>query len=106
MEATDAFFGKEVKVYLELPDGTMWSGNTICAELTVETFPYSYIKQMDWTLSLRGSGELTFTEGCRERIKEETKQSEWHCSFCGAVMPKAERKCEGCGAWRSFVYDL
>lgn len=99
--------GQEVTVYCEMADGTMWSGKAVCAELTVETFPSSYITTpMSWTLSLVGSGELTFTADCRERIKEETRQPEWYCSFCGAVMPKTERKCEGCGAWHSFVYDL
>jgi len=113
----ESVLGQKVIVYLELANGAVLSGQAVVAELTVNTSPLEYRSfgsqwsqhvggWQDWKLTLTGDGEPTFTFEQRERIKQEVEKVEWYCLFCGAVMPKAERKCEGCGAWRSFVYDL
>ena len=103
------FANEPLRIYLERADGMLYTGDVMVANLTIthgyDEWPAISVPS-EWEITLVGTGELVLSETNLTQLRSEIEQPEWRCSFCGAVMPKAERKCEGCGAWRSFVYDL
>ena len=114
--------GDETIVTLEMADGTVYRGKAHCVSLSmrqeVEELAYSWDRALnreptyrpglpEWDIQLQGFGALNYTQGeVRQYVKRQRTSREWSCEYCGAVMPKAERKCGGCGAWRSFLYDV
>ena len=110
--------GDETIVTLEMADGTVYRGKARVATLSVHqsmldcTFIGDAYRDyvpgiLEWDVQLTGLGMPTMTMGeARQYVKRQRTAREWACEYCGAVMPKAERKCGGCGAWRSFLYDV
>lgn len=108
--------GQQARVTLELPDGTIFSGQAYCAEIRQDVglnhiftpdgnehrFPHS----IGWSMELRGIGNMFFELQSDFKDKIDAKRSaiEWICDWCGSVNPKERRKCESCGGNRAFVY--
>ncbi|GAG45814.1 unnamed protein product, partial [marine sediment metagenome] len=103
---------------LELPDGTLFTGQAMCAEVRQEIgrmgVDYAIggigkhlLDPVGWTMELRGIGDLFFESPTEYRHKVEKTQSaiEWACDWCGSINPRERRKCESCGGTRSFVYS-
>lgn len=112
--------GQPLRVTLELSDGTLFTGQAVCAEVRqvmgeIGVDPYYAFGsigrflpvQTEWTMELRGIGDLSFESPTEYRRKvEKTKSAiEWVCDWCGSINPRECRKCESCGGARSFVYE-
>lgn len=109
----------DIRVTLEMPDGTIYSAPATCVSISVDNqirspeffgeeslFPYPALGEpLGWSMELRGHS-LVFEqrEEFIEEVRREATALEWKCDWCSAVNPKAARKCEACGGWRSFLY--
>lgn len=108
--------GQELLVTMELPDGTIFSGKAMCAEIRqamgADRLYYSgedaqfVAGQREWTMELRGIGSMMFEDSGDFRHKVERKKSaiEWACDWCASINPRRATKCSSCGGARSFVY--
>lgn len=110
--------GQPVRVTLELPDGTLWAGQAMCAEVQQQMDIdrlYGFgggnnrflPGRLEWTIELRGIGDLSFKSPTeyRHKVKKTKSAIEWVCDWCGSITPREHRKCESCGGARSFVYE-
>ena len=107
----------EVQVYIETPDGYVFSGNAHVASITVSQnmldvtelgagMMRSYIAGLTtFDIELSGTGEPLWVR-TRDGIAKDIRSAiEWECLWCGAIMTRKHRQCSQCGGWRSFVYD-
>ena len=107
--------GQEIKVTLEMKDGTVFSGTALMASINMERDVLAYADDEPalsyghsrWDMELRGIGKPLMTfENYAQEIKGKQAAPEWACDWCEGVNLKKARRCENCGAHRSFVFDL
>lgn len=108
--------GQEIHVTLEMPNGDVFSGQTMVAMLSrtrtvsppaINFFSGELIAEpMTWEMELCGMGELTFIprQDYARRVQTERRAGEWKCGYCGAINDYLDKQCAGCNAWRPFAY--
>lgn len=98
-----SILGEEVRITLELKNGTTFTGYAIVNEMTIEggIMP-------SWSFAALGIGPPIFEAERQERIQQIRKKRtarEWKCDRCGAVWPSQINHCTACGFYRSFIYE-
>jgi len=117
--------GKKYRVYMEDDNGMVMELDAFAIEMTVsvDTVPLMVMggsmfaepiptrKNID--LRLRALGDVIWTDS-KEFLNNKRTSIEWECEFCGLPNIKANTFCGenhhnktiGCGAKRSFLYNL
>ena len=110
------FGGGEMIATLEWPDGRAFRGKVVATQVSIDQ-PMARVgvvggsdihipQEQSWRMELQGIGDLDMTYEQKEQIRVMRTATEWKCDYCGAVMRREHRKCQGCGAFRSFLYEV
>lgn len=116
--------GQTVKVYIETMDGVLYdlTGDVIHMDMSAQVPSFGFLdseikeyltgrESIEVNLTLRGRGKWTTSTDVQKAIKIQKSKHEWICDYCRHVNTMEQRVCgdgesHGCGASRSFVYDL
>lgn len=109
-----SILGQEVCVILEMPDGTIFTGQALAAEYTidisVDRYPGGFIRGLPtWTLNLIGDGRPLWhgnQDDYIAAVSSNVFQDEWKCPWCDEANWREHRTCIHCGARRSVLYDI
>jgi hypothetical protein len=123
----DLSAGNQVKVQIELPNGTVYdlTGLVVSLDLSVDAsmqkfssygdpvFFRSANQETSLNIEIRGNGPITRSSHERKirEIRQMVHAREWQCPYCGTINPIEARNCGsldehaiGCGAVRPFIY--
>ena len=113
-----AILGKEARLTVEMPDGTIFMGNAMLIDITfnnnMQPFvaPDSFVGehflvgQRTWEITARGISAMETERGAYvEQVRQVRQAAEWKCDRCGAVWPRSVNRCSACGFYRSVVYE-
>jgi hypothetical protein len=107
---------KPIRATLETADGGVITGMVYAAKVNVrqdihdimafgDVYPRQALGFMSWDIELKGTGPIEMSAlRVAEDVRKKVSAIEWKCDYCGAIHPRREVKCCGCGASRSFVY--
>ena len=113
--------GQEIKVYLETPDGQVFTGKALAAEIShnygeVDASAYGDYSgrtftiptRPEWNIDLRGRGDLTLTQGgdVAFEIAKRILPREWQCEYCGRANSIKAQQCGSCGWYRGLITDV
>lgn len=113
----DVFDAGPLVVNMQANDGMIYRGNFTAMSLDV-SYPYGHASRIgedfsrygsgpaEFTLTLRGNGELSAYEQMVARYTNLFTSIEWRCEWCGSVQSSHRMSCAQCGATRSFLYEL
>lgn len=97
--------GEKLKVIVETPDGQVIDLTGLVVSMSVST-GFSDMASVEMSMVvpsvdfvIRSHDDWSFLLG------EMRSAPEWKCDYCGGVNLKKHRKCESCGAHRTFLYD-
>jgi len=113
------FTSGKVFVTLEYPDGSIFSGQAAVSEVTVSqpltesialSAGDSWVTREiagppEWSVELIGLGALQTRATFAREVHKEKTASEWRCVYCGAINLREHRQCQGCAAYRPFIYE-
>ena len=109
------YFGGDVFVTLETPDGTVRKFKALTVSVNTD---YDMIDVSDHVQNRFIQGkpktrfEFTMTDELitsqseiRKTVDKYKSSREWMCGYCGTPNEKKIKSCHKCGAPRSFVYE-
>lgn len=110
------YFGGDVFVTLELPNGEVHKFKAITANVHMDrpvidcatySNPFeSFLGVPRIKFEFEANGEVITTQKeIKNRVEQYKKQEEWMCEYCGTPNEKKNKSCEKCGAPRSFIYE-
>ena len=110
------YFGGDVFVTLELPNGTVHKFKAITASMTVTNNIIDCASYDNPYAKLIGNSRMKFDfeaiseiittqEEIKQRVINFKKSKEWQCEYCTTPNNKQNKTCNKCGAPRSFIYE-
>ena len=110
------YFGGDVFVTLELPNGQVHKFKAITASMTVTNDVISCASYDNPYLKLSGQQRMSFNfeaiseiitsqAEIKQRVLEYKNSKEWRCEYCTTPNNKENKTCNKCGAPRSFIYE-
>lgn len=111
--------GNKYKVIFEDEEGRVMEAPVIAMELSISReAPFFFndpvaegmpaLSTLMYEINLRTTGNPLWIkkEDYKKRVVKRQKSCEWRCDFCGRPNQKADETCKGCGAVRSFLYEV
>ena len=110
------YFGGDVFVTLELPNGQVHKFKALTASMTIISEMIDCASYDNPFLRLPGAQRMKFDfeatseiittqSDIKQRVLEFKKSKEWKCEYCTTPNNKENKTCCKCGAPRSFIYE-
>ena len=89
--------GKQMKVFIELSDGTMYDLDGMATSVQLNS---SYNGVVEFEIHGISDGAIMSYND----IRQKRTASEWACTYCNRPNSRKDETCKSCGGVRSFLY--